>query len=226
MANEELDPTQENGATDAPEDRKIRALRITLIVLCVIFGISIVFNMTTVISSWVNPDFPPGMLGLRLVLVNSDSMEGDAQDSIPMHSVVLIRKRDFESHAEGDLIAMSINRQSLIGRVTKIEQDANGEPLYYVLADNMEAYYRDPVTRENYLGEVTRHINWLGAFAKFQNSTAGLILFEGIPWLICIGIVVWEVRLMILARRAARADGETDGEADGETDDTPDTDTP
>ena len=186
-------------------DRKIHALRITLIVLCVIFSISILLNMVIVVSSWINPDFPPGMFGMRMILVNSDSMASSTDGSIPMNSVVLVRKRDFESYAEGDVIGMSINRQSLFGRVSVIRQNENGETEYLIKADNMDAYYRDPVTAENYIGEVTRHVNWLGGFTRFQTSTVGLILFEVIPWLICIGIVGYEVRLIVRARRAAKA---------------------
>ena len=198
--------------TEQPEilDKKQKIIRTVCIVLCVIFGICVVLNMASLIRTWIHPELPPGVLGITPTVVNSDSMAGEAKDSVNKGSLVLIRKVKMEKCEVGDVVAYCEDKQVLIGRITVIKEDEDGGLFFHVKADNLEGMYRDHATEENFLGVVGLRIGALGSFSKFMNTWAGIILFEAIPWGACVAIVGYEVSALIKARRAQQSDG--DGE--------------
>jgi len=114
---------------------------------------------------------------------------------------VLICRTRMNQRQVGDVVAFCIDKQILIGRIDRIEYNEDNEPYFRVKADNLDAVYRHDVTRDVYLGEVVLHFGKLAGLFNFFNTWAGIILLEGIPWLVCVGIVVYELRQFRMARK-------------------------
>ena len=192
---------------DGGETKGQRAVRIVCNVLCVLCGLLVAVNLYTAISGFVRPNMPPRLFGLSVLVVTTDSMEGDLPDSVAQDAmIVTVRHRDLSKYAEGDVIAFCVDQQSVIGRIYDVRSDEDGETYFLAKADNHPAYYTDRITQENLVGRVWLNMEELAKPALYMDSVGGLILFMGIPWLICLGIVGFELYLFRKAKKGAESD--------------------
>ena len=179
---------------DGGETKGQRAVRIVCNVLCVLCGLLVAVNLYTAISGFVRPNMPPRLFGLSALIVGTDSMEGDLPDSIAEGALIItVWHKDISEYAVGDVIAFCDDRQSVIGRIYDIRTDEEGQTYFLVKADNHPAYYTDRVKQENLVGRVWLRMEKMGRPALYMDTVPGLILFLGIPWLVCLGIVGYEL---------------------------------
>lgn len=186
---------------DAVAHRRQRIIRVTCIVLCAMFGLMILCSLISTVSNWARPDMPPSLFGLTPLVVNTDSMSGDEDGCINAGSLVVARRLSMSEYRKGDVIAFCEDRQIMIGRITAIKTDEAGQIFFHVKADHLEAIYRDCATEENTVGRVWLRTERLGTAVNFTNTWAGIILFEGLPWLICVVLVVYETVRIVKARK-------------------------
>ena len=200
----------EESRMDAATERRRKIIRIVCIVLCAIWGVIILCNVISVISNLIHPDMPPGLLGLTPMVINTTSMEGTEQGCIREGSLVVAHRKKMEKYREGDVVAFCEDRQIMVGRITVIKTDEAGNRYFHVKADGLEAIYRDYATEENMVGKIWLRMRWVGDLANFMDTWAGIILFEGLPWLACLGIVGYEVWKFAEERKKTRAEETSD----------------
>ena len=186
---------------DTGVNRRHRIIRVTCIVLCAIFGVIILCNLIGTVSNWIRPDMPPSLFGFTSLVVNTDSMSGNEDGCIDAGSLVVARRMSMSEYRKGDVIAFCEDRQTMIGRVTAIKTDETGQIYFHVKADQLEAIYRDCATEENIVGKIWLRVNLLGKAVNFMDTWAGIILLEGLPWLICVGMIGYEVARIVKARK-------------------------
>ena len=197
---------------DGEETKGQRAVRIVCNVLCVLCGLLVAVNLYTVISGFVRPNMPPRLFGLSMLIVGTDSMEGDQPNSVAEGALVITSyRKDLSKYAKGDVIAFCEDQKCHVGRIYDVRVDEQtGETYFLVKADNQPAYYTDRITRENLVGRVWLNMEKLGDSAMYMDTSAGVILFMGIPWLICLGIVGFELHLFRKAKKGAESDSASD----------------
>ena len=190
-----MDEEKELPACADREKNKVqRAVRITCNVMCAVCAVLVLINLYTVVCGIVRPNMPPRLFGLSALIVGTDSMEGDLPDSIAEGALIItVWHKDISEYAVGDVIAFCDDRQSVIGRIYDIRTDEEGQTYFLVKADNHPAYYTDRVTQENLVGRVWLRMEKMGRPALYMDTVPGLILFLGIPWLVCLGIVGYEL---------------------------------
>ena len=188
--------------TDESEHKGRRAVRVVCNVMCVVCAVLVLINLYTVVSGIVRPNMPPRLFGMSVLIVTNESMEGDLPDSVAEGTLaVTVRYRDLSKYAEDDIVVFCEDGSCVVGRIYDIRSDEEGETYFLVKADNQPAYYTDRVTKEKLVGRVWLRMEKLGDLVLRMDSVGGLILFMGIPWLVCLGIVGYELHLFQKARK-------------------------
>ena len=80
-------------------------------VLCCIFALMLVCNLTIIIKGVINPETPPSVFGVTPMVVQSGSMSGSAEDHIEVGDLIFtvkpntaeLKKGDITSFMEGDI---------------------------------------------------------------------------------------------------------------------------
>lgn len=73
------------------------AMSIVGSILCVIFGLMLLCNLTIIIKGTINPEVPPSVLGITPMVVQSGSMSGDAPDHIEVGDLIFAGKANVEN---------------------------------------------------------------------------------------------------------------------------------
>lgn len=201
---------EENGEAESQKAKNIRlAKQITCIVLCALFGISIIFNLSFLFSSLLEPSRPPSIFGATPTIIYSDSMEGKAEDGIPAGSFVFADGSDISEAREGDVIIFYREGSTWAARVT-----AEGEALR-AKEDRAEEEYSFVITEEMYLGKVSLCATGFGQLAMFMNTWLGTFLFSAIPFVVSLVLGFIEIRIEVLrlikyvkAKKAGKTGGE------------------
>ena len=63
-------------------------------VLCCIFALMLMCNLTIIIKGVINPDTPPSVFGITPMVVQSGSMSGNAEDHIEVGDLIFTVKPD------------------------------------------------------------------------------------------------------------------------------------
>ena len=149
------------------------------IVLCVILGIALIFNLTIIVKGSINPEKPPSIFSVTPLIVETESMEGNQEGRIDRWDIVLVKDIDFDDLKIGDIVTFrERNGNFVTHRFVRIDEEGN----YRTKGDNPENDEDDkPLTNETLYGIVVGRIPKLGGFANFLKSTWGRILFIGLP---------------------------------------------
>ena len=75
-------------------------------VLCCIFALILVCNLTIIIKGVVNPKVPPSVFGVTPMVVQSGSMSGNAEDHIEVGDLIFTVKPDTDKLKAGDIISL------------------------------------------------------------------------------------------------------------------------
>lgn len=181
------------------EKKRLGALNILGIVLCVIMVPILIVNCTMLIKSAVNKDEVASVFSISPMIVLSDSMH----PIIKSGDVIIIRQVEPGDVKEGDIISFfdpdSSGSSVVTHRVIEIHEDANGKRTFRTAGDANNKYdkatgelleytFDTPLPEENVIGVYLFRIALAGNVAMFMQSTWGMIICIGVPLVLFVGL--------------------------------------
>ena len=148
-------------------------------VLCVIFAVMLVGNLTIIIKGIIHPELPPSVLGVTPMVVQSGSMSGSAKDHIEVGDLIFTVKPDVDKLKAGGIISYMDGQIAVTHRIVAVETGADGKRSFLTKGD---ANTEDPLVSEDVVfGLYKGRIPKLGDFAMFLQKPLGTAVFIGIP---------------------------------------------
>ncbi len=155
-------------------------------VLCVIFLLILIINITLIIRSRTNPDKVPSVGGIFPMIVLTDSMYPEIQSG----DLIICRTSDPEDIAVGDVIAFfdpAGNGSTVVShRVIEVTQE-NGTLAWRTKGDANNVEDTALVPAEKLVGVYRKRIPGLGNVAMFMQTTQGMILCVICPIILLVG---------------------------------------
>ena len=152
-------------------------------ILCVVFGILLIVNLTIIIKGNTETDSPPSIFGVMPLVVLSGSMSGDAPDHIEVGDLIFVREVKDASELTVNTVITFREGQSLVThRIIGInDPDKYGNISYQTKGDANNLEDKDPVYLEDIVGIYSWRIPFVGDVALFMQTPLGMILFIGLP---------------------------------------------
>lgn len=155
-------------------------------ILCCIFTIMLVCNLTIIIKGVINPETPPSVFGVTPMVVQSGSMSGNAEDHIEVGDLIFTVKPDVSKLKKGDIISYMEGSIAVTHRIVDIKTETNGKLIFITKGDANNT--EDPAVSEDAVfGLYKGRIAGLGDFAMFLQKPLGMAVFIGVP--VCAFIV-------------------------------------
>jgi len=151
------------------------------IILCIVFAVMLVFNLTIIIKGTINPDRPPSVLGVTPMVVLSGSMSGDAPDHIEIGDLVITVPVDPADLKVGDVITYIDEGMVVTHRIIDLLEAEDGTTLFQTKGDANESQDARPIAPDQVIGKFKHRIPKLGDFAFFLQTPTGMVIFIGIP---------------------------------------------
>ena len=142
-------------------------LSIAGVVMCVVFGILLLFNVIIVIKGTVNPEVPPSVFGVTPMVVQSGSMSGNAEDHIEVGDLIFTVSTDTDKLQTGDVISFMEDGLVITHRITAIDIDENGGKLFTTKGDANNVEDSKPVAEDQVIGIYRFRLAGVGDFAMF-----------------------------------------------------------
>ena len=180
------------------------------LILCVIFAVMLVFNVTIIIKGVTDPNTPPTVFGVAPMVVQSGSMSGNAEDHIEVGDLIFVAKTDTEKLKVGDVISYMSDGSVITHRIIKIENDQNGKLQFITKGDANNIQDELPVPADSVIGIYKSRIAGIGDFAMFLQKPLGMMIFIGIP--VC-GFIVYDI---VRRQRKVRSNNEKTKELEKE----------
>ncbi len=160
--------------------------KILSIIICIIILFLIVFNITLIIESYIYPNELPSFLGIKSLIIVSESME----PSIMTNDVIFIVNTSRDDLEVGDIISFKIGNYINTHRIVRIEEE-NGEEVYITKGDNNDTEDGGYVEFEDIEGKYLFKLSGFGRIAEIlKNKTTLIILL-----VILIIISYYEIRI-------------------------------
>ena len=173
-------------------------------VLCCIFAVILVCNLTIIIKGVANPRIPPSVFGVTPMVVQSGSMSGNAEDHIEVGDLIFTVKPDTDKLKAGDIISFMDGNIAVTHRIVEVRAGADGKRSFVTKGDANNT--EDPAVSEDAVfGLYKGRVPGLGDFAMFLQKPLGMAVFIGIP--VCAFIIYDIVRRQ---RSSGKRDKETE----------------
>lgn len=153
------------------------------VVLCIVFGLLLLSNLTIIIKGTLHPEKPPSVLGITPMVVLSGSMSGTQDGHIETGDLIFVGPVQAEDLQTGDVIAYMSNGAAVTHRITAIETGPDGTLEFTTKGDANNAEDTDPVTEDQLVGRYWGRLPKVGDFALFLQQPLGMLLFIGVPLL-------------------------------------------
>ena len=140
-------------------------------IICIIILFLIIFNVTLMVESYINPNELPSFLGIKSFVIVSESME----PTIMTEDVIFITNTSRENLEVGDIISFRIGDYINTHRIIRIEQQ-NGEEVYITKGDNNNAEDRTPVKFEDIEGKYLFRLPGFGRITDILKSKVTLVI--------------------------------------------------
>lgn len=160
--------------------------RVVGLILCILFGFTLLCNCVIIIKGVIAPEKPPSVLGITPMVVRSGSMSGKAKGHIEVGDLILVGRAEPGALAAGDVIAFMQGSVVVTHRIIKTEAAENGTRLFYTKGDANNTPDEAPVPEEALVGIYKARIPKMGDFAMFLQTPLGMVVFIGIPLLLFI----------------------------------------
>ncbi len=160
-----------------------RVLAITGIVLCVVFGLMLICNITIIVKGTLAPERPPSVLGITPLVVLSGSMSGDAPDHIEAGDLIFVDKAVPGELKVGNVITFMQGSTVVTHRIIEISTGEDGKLQFLTKGDANNTEDTEPVFEDDLVGIYIGRIPMVGDLANFMQTPLGMIVFIGIPLL-------------------------------------------
>lgn len=150
-------------------------------VISIILSFVAVMNLTIILKSYIKPNEVPSFLGVKLFIVETDSMK-------PVFSggdIIFVKKVEPKNLQEGDVISYSDSRSIVTHRIMGIDT-IDSELSFITKGDANNTEDISPISEENVEGIYWFKVEGIGKFAMYMQSPQGRLIFVGIPVLIFI----------------------------------------
>ena len=153
-----------------------RILFIIGAVLCCIFAVILVCNLTIIIKGVANPRIPPSVFGVTPMVVQSGSMSGNAEDHIEVGDLIFTVKPDTDKLKAGDIISFMDGNIAVTHRIIEVQAGADGKRSFITKGDanNTEDL---AVGEDAVFGLYKGRVPGLGDFAMFLQKPLGMAVF-------------------------------------------------
>ena len=160
-----------------------KVITITGILLCVVFSLMLICNITIIIKGSVSPERPPSVLGVTPLVVLSGSMSGDAPDHIEIGDLIFVTGVDVSKLEEGNVITFMEGKSVVTHRIIGITTGEDGKLLFTTKGDFNNGADDEPVHEDDVIGIYRGRIPKVGDLAMFMQSPLGMVVFIGVPLL-------------------------------------------
>ena len=145
--------------------------KILSVIICMIILLLILFNLTFMIEIYINPNKLPSFLGIKSLIIVSESME----PTIMTDDVIFIKDVSKEELKVGDIISFYEGNYINTHRIVRIKNQ-NGEDVYITKGDNNEKEDKLPVKFKNIEGKYIFKLSGLGKILEILKSKITLII--------------------------------------------------
>lgn len=146
------------------------------ILLCVVLIPILVINLTIVVKSYVYPDRVPDFFGIKLFIVETDSMK----PTILGGDLVVTKSVDPAKLVVGDIISFKVDSAVVTHRIEEIVDDGNNLS-FVTKGDASNANDGDPFDADMVESIYLFRIGKVGNLAMFIRTPVGMLIFVGIP---------------------------------------------
>lgn len=160
-----------------------RVLTITGIVMCVVFGLMLICNITIIVKGTLAPERPPSVLGITPLVVLSGSMSGDAPDHIEAGDLIFVDKAVPSELKVGNVITFMQGSTVVTHRIIEISTGEDGKLQFLTKGDANNTEDTEPVSEDDLVGIYIGRIPMVGDLTIFMQTPLGMIVFIGIPLL-------------------------------------------
>lgn len=160
-----------------------KVLTITGIVMCVVFGLLLICNITIIVKGTLAPERPPSVLGITPLVVLSGSMSGDAPDHIEAGDLIFVDKAVPSELKVGNVITFMQGSTVVTHRIIEISTGEDGKLQFLTKGDANNTEDTEPVLEGDLVGIYIGRIPMAGDLAIFMQTPLGMIVFIGIPLL-------------------------------------------
>jgi len=102
------------------------------VVLCVVFGLMLLFNLTIIVKGLINSSVPPSVFGITPLVVKSGSMSSDVQHSIYRSQLVDITDEQAAALKPGDVVYTVVGDYKVANRIMSVNAADTEDPFYLV----------------------------------------------------------------------------------------------
>lgn len=159
------------------ENQRIQIIgRIVSAILYIILIPIIIFNLTLIIKSFLNPNQTPDFFGYKSFVIMSGSME----PTIKKGDAILVKEVPEEEIRINDIISFTIqNKTNVTHRVIGIAEE-NGKRKYTTKGDNNNTEDKERITYEQIDGKYQFKISQFGIVINLLKSKITLMILVGI----------------------------------------------
>jgi len=104
-----------------------KILTVIGIVLCVIFGLLLLFNLTIIIEGLIQPDVPPSVFGITPMVVKSGSMSSDVEHIVNIENVIDLTPDQIAALKIGDTVKTASAEYTEINVIDSIIKNDEGK---------------------------------------------------------------------------------------------------
>lgn len=187
-------------------DEKSRRMTVTEVVgllLCVVFALLLLCNLTIIIKGALAPDSPPAVLGVTPLAVQSGSMSGTASGHIEVGDLIFVKPVKAETLQTGDVIAFKEGGIVVTHRIIRVETAEDGTLQFVTKGDANNVEDSQSVSEANLVGKYAGRIPQLGNVALFAQKPVGMAVFIAVP-VLCFVLYDSSVRRREAAKAAQR----------------------
>lgn len=158
------------------------------LILCIIFGLMLIFNLVIIVQGIVNPASPPSVFGLTPLVVQSGSMSSSEPGHIEVGDLIFIKSTDPRLIQVGDVVTYQDGSVLVTHRVTEITPSEEYGLVFTTKGDANNVEDMRLVASDAIVGKFIFRIPKLGDFATFLQSPLGMLIFIGIPIIAFFGV--------------------------------------
>ena len=157
-----------------------RVTKVLKISFIVVLSIILIFNLTIVIKSKLNPDEVPSIFGYKPFVVTSGSMES----AINIGDLVFVKNVNIEELKVNDIIAYKDDDIVTTHRIVE-EVEVDGNKCFKTKGDSNNTVDEDIVCKDQIEGKYVSKLAKVGNFILFIQKPLGFIVMMLVLLIIC-----------------------------------------